>query len=561
MSKHRAPEAEENFAPKKQKICNTTNDLPPTCTTPVDITTSMPGTPTLVSDITISKRSTPLDPAGQPESPLKKQKKFHAVDNTYESVQESAVPKGKGRTKDEGKAQKPPVAQGFIPWKPSIIVPLHNDFWGIKPVSGDSLPHADQPSARDSDAATNPAMWEDRKFRFKRGSRYVKYFGPIEPEHSKFGPNLDQEDLLVLKLIDMRPKSKKDQTPRRTPVIYAYEHGKPKDWNDMQTIKALNDRRAQAIERITVDAPWSRVEREYLAQICRTFPDASIWKITMLHNDRFKGKDFAVSTAFSFISKSSGRTVESVRHEYMTYKLAYENGKAPQGVRHRTDASQEGKTLHISGKMEEIFGKSCPAREREWDENADKEGACEGLRESSDKGKATPSITSNKSTKATKKYSLKKKESIVSMSKQPMLLADDEELLELAGAYDDGKTSLAEFQIAKVLAAPDSPLSEIDDEEMFNLTVACDGVSSVAVKEVVEGVVDGLVDQAVQATNKQNPNQAAMNRDRPIIEETLDTKETTKRIVAVSATKALPQLNPARHIELDEEYDQEEGEA
>ncbi len=204
--------------------------------------------------------------------------------------------------------------------------------WGQTPMPGDPLPHPLQPAARTSNAQVNPPLWEDRKFRIKRGSRYVKYFGSMAPANADSLPaNRDQEELLVMKILDMRPKGRNDPTPRRAPDFYFYERGKPKDWNDHVAIKTMNDRRDQAIHRMTLDSPWTRTERETLADICREFPDASIWKITQKFNGRFKNQEFKVGTAFDFTPPHPGRTVESVRNEYMIYKPRYEQGKFQPG--------------------------------------------------------------------------------------------------------------------------------------------------------------------------------------------------------------------------------------
>ncbi|KAF1911458.1 hypothetical protein BDU57DRAFT_524595 [Ampelomyces quisqualis] len=290
------------------------------------------------------------------------------------------------------KTKAPPVKEVFNLWKPEITLPASNDFWGVKPKTGDARPHANQPAARDSNAAVHPPLWEDRGFRFKRGSRYVKYFGPIKPEGADDGPDLDQEDLLVLKLMDMRPKNKRDQAPRRIPTFYAFEAGKPKDWNNMQAIKALNDRRGQAIDRITVDAPWSQLEREYLAQLLVEHPMASIWELTELHNDHFMGKEFTETTGFAHAQLSLGRTVESVRHEYMSFKPVYDGGEAPENVRFRNDNSVAGKALRASKKTEKAFGAPSHALEKEWD------GAREAEDDADDSGDECQKAAANKAT-------------------------------------------------------------------------------------------------------------------------------------------------------------------
>jgi hypothetical protein len=237
--------------------------------------------------------------------------------------------KGKAAAKKTSPKKPPTCSQVFDGWKPTaaqVAKPTNNTWWGIKPTTGAARPPGVQPSARTSNGATNPPMWEDRGFRFKRGSRYVKYFGPVKPEGADDGPDLDQEDLLVLKMVDMRTV-KKTNLPKRTAETYVNPHGKPNDWNDMQAIKLLNDRRTQALDRITRDAPWTKREREYLAQLLTDKPDASIWELAELHNDHFMGQECTDDIGFEL---SEGRTVESVRYEYVTYKPLYDAGEVPE---------------------------------------------------------------------------------------------------------------------------------------------------------------------------------------------------------------------------------------
>ncbi|KAH7093365.1 hypothetical protein FB567DRAFT_434421, partial [Paraphoma chrysanthemicola] len=357
------------------------------------------------------------------------------------------VAEGEG---DPKQPKNPPIKSCFEPWKPTVTLPPRSAFWGIKPRTGDPRPHPDQPPARESNGATNPPMWEDRKFRFVRGQRHVKYFGPIEPPNVESLPDLDQEDLLVVQLIDMRDGGKKNPGPRRLPTFYFYEHGKPKDWASGQAVKALNDRRQQAIDRNTLDDPWSAVEKTYLASLLAEYPDASIWELTERHNDRFMGVDFVGATAFEFSDLSIGRTVESVRHEYVTFKAMYDNGEAPTGVRWRTEKSKQGRALHAAKKMEELFGLPDKKLEKAFDEEEEDD---DGDEEAED---GTPAKATVKKAKAIPKKSTpqkrapkKSKETVddsedegelenvlkVPHSAQPKLNELDEKLLELAGAY------------------------------------------------------------------------------------------------------------------------------
>jgi hypothetical protein len=215
-------------------------------------------------DSAATTANSPLTPPPETVEPVKPQEAITSqeptdvdIDMTEDAApEEVAKPQIKGKGKAKAKAiqkktpgvkssgKKPPVAEGFEPWTPEITDPEPSKWWGMKPTSKDPPPHPYQPSARESGAATNPPMWEDRGYRIKRGGRFVKYFGPIAPENVDDLPeSLDQKTLLVTKLIDMRPTSKHNPAPRLTPVHYVYEHGLPRDWNSLQSIKALNDRR------------------------------------------------------------------------------------------------------------------------------------------------------------------------------------------------------------------------------------------------------------------------------------------------------------------------------
>lgn len=378
------------------------------------------------------------------------------------------------KAKATGLTKQPPIRNAFNPWKPTIKVPSHNPFWGIKPKTGDPRPHAHQPSARNSDAATNPPLWEDRKFRFRRGSRHVKYFGPLKPDGADSGPDLDQEDLLVVKLIDMRPKSRRDLTPRRTPMFYAFEHGKPKDWNNMQAIKALNDRRSQAIDRVTTDSPWQTIEREYLAALLVELPNASIWELTERHNDRFMNEDYALATAFTFVDKSIGRTVESVRHEYMTYKPAYDKGEAPRGARWRNDKSIMGKALRRSGRLEAAFGPTDKKLEKEWDadvelvdggDSSDNESGGEGTKTTpTPRQKATIKITVPKKI-TTKKGATKKSRALSRSDDEGELRNAEATRVDEQPKFDENEENLLQ------LASLDNP-TDIRNSPLYSLPPA-----------------------------------------------------------------------------------------
>ncbi|KAF2260558.1 hypothetical protein CC78DRAFT_620148 [Lojkania enalia] len=208
----------------------------------------------------------------------------------------------------------------FHPIQLDTRAPRFNDDWGRVPYPGPDgpQPRRGSPPARTSNAVTNPPLFEDRKAKFELGRYQV-----VD------GVTIDQRDMLVISLIDMRPKSAYDRNPRRMPNKYQCGYGVPRDWSCSRTIKALNDRRFTAIERVTLDQRWSDIEREYLTTLFVEFPDASITEITERFNWRFKNDFIEVSTAFNFHDLHPGRTIESVRAEYLAYKKEYDNGKVP----------------------------------------------------------------------------------------------------------------------------------------------------------------------------------------------------------------------------------------
>lgn len=341
-------------------------------------------------------------------------------------------------------SKQPHVTTLFVPYthEPGPL-PKFNHAWGTTPMPGPDgpMPYPNQPSARTSNAQTVPPLWENRKFRFQKGTRFVQTFRRGEQMPKDALANLDQQDNLVLCLIDMRPKSRKDPTPRRMPTYYIYQNGLPKDWNNKQVVKALNDRRQQAIDRITMDPPWTDFERDYLVDILSDHPDASIKEITERFNWRFKGQDFTKATAFSWDCLCPGRTIESVRHEYLTYKHKYDVGETPK-KKETADKSVVGKAagpskMHMFGNRDKAFDNDSD------DDESDPEGntkstekkqhkrvtlvRIEEVSDEEDSGpadelSAPPSPISHLLTSM--------------RPRQPSLDEDDEELLELAG-YND----------------------------------------------------------------------------------------------------------------------------
>ncbi|CAI9637365.1 unnamed protein product [Alternaria burnsii] len=289
-----------------------------------------------------------------------KKKDGKAVTSKKKGIEASDSKKGDSAIVPEAKESKPPVGDGFTTYNHSIIIPAFNQFWGDRPVTGSDRPAPDQPSARASNGQTNPPLFENRGYRYKRGSQMVKHHYTIDPDNmERLDANRDQEELLAVRLIDMR-LNRKTNVPKRSPYVYCYGK-RPRDWNSKQSIKALNDRRYQAIDRVTMDAPWTEIEREYLARLIREDPDASILDLAERHNDRFMGQDYKESTGFFEVGRVSiGRTVESVRYQYTAYKPFYDRGRVPV-VRWRGDKSIEG--IALSKHIADVFGKPSKAEQ------------------------------------------------------------------------------------------------------------------------------------------------------------------------------------------------------
>ncbi|KAG9189099.1 hypothetical protein G6011_05967 [Alternaria panax] len=381
-----------------------------------------------------AKVSTPKKASAKVTTPKKKKKKkkdAEAATIKSKATKASApkIPKTKG--------SKPPVGDGFWPYQHSIAKPPFNRFWGDRPVTGSPRPHFDQPSARVSNGQTDPPLFENRGYRYKRGARYVKHHYTIDPTNmARLPRNRDQEDLLAVPLIDMRP-NRRTLVPKQLPEVYCYGR-KPKDWNCKQSIKALNDRRYQAIDRETMDGPWTEIEREYLAQLIREDPDASILDFTERHNDYFLGNDYKENVGFPVGGLSIGRTVESVRYQYTAYKPYYDRGDTPV-VRWRGDKSAEGIALAKWIVQEENFGKPSKAEQLAHDK-------AHGGAEDSDDEDKSEAFDNAPGGKRHATEELEDDEPPVKYSKtgegnpfagQDTLNDDDEDLLALALNYDD----------------------------------------------------------------------------------------------------------------------------
>jgi hypothetical protein len=383
--------------------------------------------PAAVEPLTDAPAVTPLPTViAAPTSPA-----VDANEPANEPAVESSKAGSSARPIKKTKTKAVPIATLFDnATLPQVPVPKYNDAWGRKPLPGPEGPrsHPDQPSARGSDGQTIPALWEDRGHRYQRGNRFVKSFRKGASLAKDAPANHDQENLLSIKLIDMRPKSRKEPTPRRLPIVYSYEHGRPKDWDNKQAIKALNDRRQQAIDRITVDAAWTNEEREYLAYLFGKFPEASMLEITERFNHRFMD-DFVTRTAFSGDRLSTGRTIESVRSEYLVSQESYNKGETPE-KKELTDKSGEVKAAEK--RMIEKFGAPDPELIEKFDKH-EQEKKAKKLAKKAQKAKEA---LEKQSSISDAEEALEVREPYSPQVDIPVLShEDEEELLKLAGFY------------------------------------------------------------------------------------------------------------------------------
>ena len=322
---------------------------------------------------TISGWKTLNNPADQSGPHAKNPEPVHieSADNTPAEIAADDTPAAEVSTKS-----RKPIAECFTAWTPPsslTTLPPVQATWGIKPFPSDPdgpQPHPTSPAARTSYAATNPPLWEDRKFPFVSG-RYHKSFGPSPAPTNPATPDLDQEDNLVLRLIDMRPMRSGPEkgVPRRQPITWYFQNGKPKDWADVkQTLHAMNTRRRDNLRTITCDVPWTAYERQYLAELFRDHPNASITELAERHNYLFTNnfrdgpleeiRDVAFHQVIAELS--TGRTTESFRHEYLTWKHVYDAGDIPNPARDETHK-----------KTNAVVQAHVDAFERDWDPAVD----------------------------------------------------------------------------------------------------------------------------------------------------------------------------------------------
>ncbi|KAF1352644.1 hypothetical protein EJ07DRAFT_159096 [Lizonia empirigonia] len=247
------------------------------------------------------------------ETPVSQEPKERTLEDTPPAEQDTKQSDAGSKTKKNTTKRK--AGDGFVEWTPPQAanpIPAVKAHWGIVPRLGGYRPSEPQPSARDSNGAIVPALWEDRKgaVRIKRGSRFIEGY--------------DQTEHMWLPLMDMRPISRKNQVPKRKPIGYYYEHGIPIDWNNTAAINDLNKALQEAIKaKSNKEVPFTRVERVALAEILAKTPEASMWDIAEQFNTK-------VHSAIEEMGQyPTGRFTESICHEYRMYKSTYDKGEAP----------------------------------------------------------------------------------------------------------------------------------------------------------------------------------------------------------------------------------------
>ncbi|KAJ4359683.1 uncharacterized protein N0V89_000239 [Didymosphaeria variabile] len=306
-----------------------------------------------VSALSAQDGSAPSDPSpdkeeekkSKPEkaaSKVKKTKKdddVDAEDNDDEDEED----------RDDGQNNQT-LASRFNPWKPvprgePFREPPFDDAW-LRILStgtdnrGNEFPLpdlSDQPPARTSNGQIVPSLWEDRGITFQKG-RYIK-----DADDNR----IDQDEYLVLKLIDMRPKSKEDPTPRRQPTYWGNKNGIPKDWDDTYMIKQLNGSHRDNIRTICNEPTWSQGEADFIASRFTDDEDISIKELAYQFNNRFMQDQIPYKETFPWDEVHKGRTTESIRGEYLLHKQQYDRGEAPKKseIRDKKWVLANGKTF------------------------------------------------------------------------------------------------------------------------------------------------------------------------------------------------------------------------
>ncbi|KAF3050104.1 hypothetical protein E8E11_004319 [Didymella keratinophila] len=211
---------------------------------------------------------------------------------------QTVTPKSQGKKKTTKPKQSTEGAWNRT-WKPKEAeaeLPAQSEpHWGIVP-------------------RVKPDLWEDRK-----GD--IRFQGPLRQIES-----YDQAQQMYLRLTDQRcvPGGVK---PRRKPVHYWYKAGGMLlDWDNSEALNDLNKGLKGAIRKNSKDPAWQADERTVLARICNENQNASIWDIAVQFNDEKYPLAASIAEEAGY---PTGRTIESVVHEYRCYAPSYQAGLAP----------------------------------------------------------------------------------------------------------------------------------------------------------------------------------------------------------------------------------------
>ena len=360
---------------------------------------------------------------------------------TTQSLEETVEVK-EAKSKPKRKA-----GEGFDPWTPpqaEDAIPEVQPHWGTIPRSDSYRPVEPQPSARESNAAVVPPLWEDRKggVRLKRGSRFIKDY--------------DQANHMHLRLMDLRPVSARIQAPRRKPVYYWYKHGMIRDWNDTGALNDTNKALREVMRTNSNREPaYSTDERQTLLRICSENPDASIWDIAVRFNDEFYPLNGTEGGQYP-----KGRFIESIVHEYRIYKSSYDKGEIPtdktakdiqleklyaaskaekKADAKKTNTEERGAAKIPSAKMSDTSGVTKKKRAPRKKKLTPKDMAAQVARADAIYQEIVRKDAAEAATKAAAEGTASRPaEPTVPISEQARLSDDNEEMLELGGAYNTG---------------------------------------------------------------------------------------------------------------------------
>jgi|SRR5690242_1854613 len=472
--------------------------------------------------------------------------------------------------KETKKKAKRKAGQGFEHWTPPRAeepIPDVQQHWGIIPRPGEPRPSEPQPSARTSNGAIVPSLWEDRKgaVRIKRGSRIINGF--------------DQAENMYLRLMDVRPVSNKNQHPRRVAIGYYYQHGMPVDWNDTSALNDLNKALQEAIKaNSNKDVPFNTTERGILADIFAKTPEISLWDAAEQFNDQ--AHPIVGSEEGKY---PTGRFIESIKHEFSLYKVSYLDGEAPTDETEKDvpleKAYRDWKAKQAEAKTAAKVASKKASSGKKAIKNASlasiSETAGEAKKRKTKKPAVSPQATSDKTSEAAGKS--KKRNYKISRSDEEMAARADATYAEIMEkeAAEKAEQAAAELQPSEQTEAPSpiveqNSLSEEDERlsilsgqhvprtsspvsaqsrEVFNSPSYGAKELKIGVEAGKIGNIDQLApENAFEATEAAKAAEVA-------IEELVVRAEAVDESTELTSTYV---QNAVRNVDLDEKYDDED---